>query len=191
MRLARLNRITAIAASALVFVGGAAIVPVLANPAPMPAAERPATPGERQARTSRARVLTFGILMYTTDHESHFPASLGATLQYHDKEPGAARVFLTPEDEHKAEIPEHPTASWVNENTSFVYLADGNITPKDLAAANIKAYELPVVYEKLEGREGREVAVGFVDGHSVLLRFDEARKVINKAKQQYARIRGQ
>lgn len=189
MRLAQVYRIVATSAGAMVLVGGAATVPVLAHPAPTPAAERPAVPGERQARMMRARVLTFGILMYTKDHDSHFPQNLGATLQYQDKDPGA-RVFLTPEDEHKTQIPDHPSATWVNDNTSFVYLADGNITTKSLAAANVKAYALPIVHEKLEGREGREVAIGFVDGHSVMMRFAEARKVIDEATQNYARMRG-
>jgi hypothetical protein len=68
---------------------------------------------------------------YAKEHAGELPPDLGAALEFvkdskrtHTAAQRAA-VFLSPRVKKGLHIPEEPTAAWVNQHTSFVYLAGG------------------------------------------------------------------
>jgi hypothetical protein len=71
----------------------------------------------------RMRQLSMAIMQYTSIH-NRLPASLGSVIGQFPTSHDAALCCLTPGDERRLTIPDHPSADWVNQNTSFIYLAE-------------------------------------------------------------------
>ena len=129
------------------------------------------------------------LAMYENFSRGHCPATLGDTLPYvlkyikrQDPMTGqnvaltpaeAARIYLCSQ-EQDVEIPEEVTPEWINEHTSFVYLADaGNTEAVDPLAA--------LLYERLDAGHGDVVNMLFADLHVQAHDKDEAQMIIDKS----------
>ncbi len=105
----------------------------------LPASDRAPAGWTRQ--TERAAECAKSVAMlcwgYSVDHHDRFPVDLGQSLQgiYSSEfvgrpatdgrppEAGLGEYYLTPEDQRRTTVPAVPTADWINQHTSFTYLA--------------------------------------------------------------------
>jgi hypothetical protein len=124
------------------------------------------------------------IYHYSCEHGGQLPSSLGQTLSYiqpwtawtKESQPKwtgkeLATLYISPRDLKGKNLPENPTAAWIDANTSYVYLGrDGAKVPKDEERG-----KTVIVHAKLQ--EGydvigpdkqmvRVVPVAMLDGHA-------------------------
>jgi hypothetical protein len=185
MRLAKLAIMSAVVFGGLVGAGSTMTTAVRASAADVPAERVPEA--TKQAKMQRLRAAALAVIVYVNRNDSHFPVDLGSSLKYADEKLGA-RAFLTKEDEQKTSVPDYPNGNWVNQHTSFTYLANSSITWKALDSAHVNTPEFPLACEKLDGIQG-EVAVAFIDGHAEMMSIDKARKVVDDARKIYEKLR--
>lgn len=94
--------------------------------------------------------ISHAIGKYAAENQGRFPPDLGATLAYcglKGTPAEQARIYISPHDERKVDIPESPTPEWVNANTSYIYLGQGlewAIVPDGIAY-------FVLVHERLDG----------------------------------------
>lgn len=105
------------------------------------------------------RIVMEAVHAYAKAHEGVLPPDLGATLEFVPKDSkrlttaaDRAKVFLAPSAKATTHVPEEPTAEWVNERTSWVYLARQG--PEDTKPVKLGEIEDPfntiLVHGKLD-----------------------------------------
>jgi len=114
-------------------------------------------------------------VVYSTDHEDRFPPSLGTLVRENYM---SAELLLHPRS--NVRVPEdfnqwdaQKQSKWIDENGSYVFIADGDESEFD--SKKIVIYAKP----KYAGRDG--IAVGFADAHAETLPVEE---VDRRLKQQ-------
>jgi RNA polymerase sigma factor (sigma-70 family) len=146
------------------------------------------------------------IQMYALRHNGHFPDSLGQTLQYiqprtewgNGPHPTAtptdkALLYLSPADARNKQVPNDPSPKWIDENTSYVYLANGKITQKDIpgeewaktAIAHGKLTEGYIVNTS-DGKQVTLFPISMLDGHAEGENREYVERVIADSKNTFA-----
>lgn len=142
------------------------------------------TEADLKKNATRMRSIGQAIQYYAREHEQSFPPDLGATLEYMKKEvapdvtPEArARLYLSRGAEKRVKVPKDPDADWVNQNSSFTYLAS--------KAANVTHVggNTVVAYEKKAAGEGGHVTLLFGDAHVEQVPKEDAQRKIDESKQ--------
>lgn len=85
------------------------------------------TPNLNKASSNMLRI-GWAVSEYAQKHDGRLPADLGQAWKegYSDlPERSRTRVYLLPRDQNDVAWPESPTPQWINQHTSFVYLAGG------------------------------------------------------------------
>jgi hypothetical protein len=140
------------------------------------------------------RSISQALVLYCNEHKGRLPADLGTTLDdlYPVEQLGMsvnltpaqkASFYLCPSHAKGVEIPEEPTAEWVNQNTSYVYLGGSKVDlPKLRGIA-----QTVLMHEKPEAAHpGGKIWVAFADGHCVLMPVKEALQAVEESKPRIA-----
>ena len=134
----------------------------------------------------KLRSAAFAAMQYAHDHDQHLPPDLGSAMAYIDKGTPSeeAKLFLTPRDEERIRVPDVPTPEWVNQNTSYVYLAQDVDLNKLSEAAKSQTI---LMHTKLDDpfphpKSGKVVVAAWVDGHSEILPPELAVRCIAESK---------
>ncbi len=137
---------------------------------------------------ARMRSLAQLTWQYANNHNDRLPPNLGTMLGQVRTPHDAVECWLTPGDERQLNIPDHPTADWINRNTSFIYLAANlnlhKFTNKASNATVMMHTRLDQSFQ--HPKSGDVIILGFVDGHIQLFPIAEARKMIESSKQKLA-----
>jgi hypothetical protein len=163
--------------------------PPATTPAPNPNAATQPSDRRTDARgwtppaietSHRLRQLGLGAIMYMTENRGTYPDQLGQTLKYFGTN-HSGRLFLTPGDERKTDVPAHPTAEWVHQHSSFVYLTSGT-----KAAKLPHPSETVMIHSSLDepfdsDKLGPSIVLLFADGHSTIMGIDQARAAIARS----------
>lgn len=139
---------------------------------------------------ARMMQLAQAIAIYQVQHNGQMPKDLGALLSRAAGGDGSLparriNLFLTPGDERRITLPAKPTADWVNRNTSYVYLTGG------LNTAAIKDPNTKIMlHTKLDApfthpKDGDVIVATFIDGHSMILTVDSAKRQIKESKKAF------
>ncbi len=123
------------------------------------------------------RVVLDAVKAYSKAHEGMLPPSLGATLEYVPVEPKRratpaerAKVFLSPRAKATTHVPDEPTAEWVNEKTSWVYLGAEGVAlaaledPRTTILVHGR-FDAPMEFSRLSSK-GLGIPVGMASGDS-------------------------
>jgi hypothetical protein len=152
----------------------------------------------------RMRTITSAVHEYARKHGGAAPPDLGTLLALipekdDDGRPRSAReralMFLSPADEARIEVPEVPTAEWVNKNTSYAYLGNAevklNVIP-DWSAIAIMVEKAQTGYPSTAaGFEGIPVfPIAFVDSHVSIEQRAEVDRVVAASKEMWQAARG-
>jgi hypothetical protein len=137
---------------------------------------------------ARMRGLASVAWRYANNHNDHLPPNLGSVMNQFRNSHDAAESSLTPGDERLLNIPDHPTADWINHNTSFVYLAANlNLHRFPNTAFNTTVMMHTRLDQPFQHPKAGDVAIlAFIDGHIELFPLAEARKIIESSKQKLA-----
>jgi hypothetical protein len=147
-------------------------------------------------RTSvRVELLGQRILRYANDHQGQLPASVGALAaglngpDLHD----LAQDCMTPGDEQRVGLPDHPTADWIDQHTSYVFPAAGvdlnrvkgrrGQRPAQVLGATAMLYSrLDQPFFRPYDDDDEEVFVITLDGQRRVLPVDVATQLIENSK---------
>lgn len=143
----------------------------------------------------RMMELSRAIWIYSANHNDHYPSDLGSLLGRFKTPRDGAESCLTPGDQRRVTIPDHPSAAWVDQNASYIYLAARLnqrtfVNPADGKSAAIwgatvmlhTRLDQPFTHPKV----GDVIILTFIDGHTELFPIAEARKVIEASKKAIA-----
>jgi len=146
------------------------------------------------------RVVMQAILAYVEANKGELPPHLGATLEFVPPDPkrrataaDRARVFLSPRAKASTFVPEEPTAEWVNEKTSWVYLGAAGlkhaaIEDPDHTVLVHGRLDSPVEYAfRSERRQG--IPIGMARGGAQLEGEEYAKWIEGVSKRVYAWMR--
>ena len=133
-----------------------------------------------------------GMLNFATDHGDRMPHDIGSLLNDSNSDPRAfAEICLTPGDERRLKVPDNPTADWINQNTSYVYLAadvdrDKIVNPNFGSPA--KVWGATVMYHTRldqpfsDSKHHDVVILTYIDGHSQIQPIANAKRIIQASK---------
>ena len=140
---------------------------------------------------ARMRDLASVAWRYANNHNDRLPPNLGSVIGQFRTAHDAAESCLTPGDERRLKIPDHPTADWINRNTSFIYLAANlNLYRFTNTASNTTV----MMHTRLDQpfqhpKAGDVVILAFVDGHIELFPVAEAKQIIESSRKKLANAR--
>jgi hypothetical protein len=148
---------------------------------------------------TRARALGMAVFSYQAKHNDEMPADLAAIAEFLAAESKTSlrdviiKNFLTPID-GGVKVPTDADAAWVNDHSSFVYLAGG-----------IRATDLPdwtntvLAHQRLDrptpsdptpdNPEGGWIVLSYFDGHSTITTRADARARIAESMKFYDAVR--
>lgn len=144
----------------------------------------------------RMKALAGAMWDYAQANDGHLPHDIGSLVNNPDIEAhGFAEICLTPGDERNLTIPDNPTADWINQNTSYVYLAadvDRNKIVNSANGSQSKVWGTTVMfYTRLDqpftdSRRGDVVILTYIDGHSEVQTVAKAKRIIEASKKTLA-----
>ncbi len=166
------------------------------NPRQPPSQQRAADASlSMYTRTSaRVELLAERVSQFAKDHDGRLPDSFGRLAEglegddLHD----LAEDCLTPGDEQRVGLPDHPTADWIDHNTSYVFPAAGldlnrvkvrrGQRPAQVLGATAMFYTRPDQPFLWPYYDDEMVFVITLDGQRQVLRVNEAAGLIERSK---------
>jgi hypothetical protein len=147
-------------------------------------------PKDAQEACHRMMKLGPAIWSYARNHEGRYPSDFGFMFDHFKTHREAAECCLTPGDQRRLNIPDHPSADWVNRNASYVFLAaNANSNKIAVWGAVVMLHtrlDQPFQHPKI----GDVIILTFIDGHTDLFPVAEASKIIEASKKTIAASRG-
>jgi hypothetical protein len=127
---------------------------------------------------------------YAQGHNNRLPPDFGSLLGHFKTHREGAESCLTPGDQRRLNIPDRPSADWVNRNASYVFLA-ANANSNKIAVWGA----IVMLHSRLDQpfnhpKSGDVVVLTFIDGHTELFPVAEASKIIEASKKTLAASRG-
>jgi len=140
----------------------------------------------------RMKILAGAMWAYAQANDGHLPHDIGSLVNNPDIEArGFAENCLTPGDERNLTIPNAPTADWINQNTSYVYLAadlDRNKIVNSANGSQAKVWGNTVMYHTqldqpfTDSKRGGVIILTYIDGHSEVQPIGKAKRIIEASK---------
>ncbi len=136
------------------------------------------------------RALSQPIFIWASRHDHRLPPSLGETIWVR----WDASVYLTPADRARIDrLPNPPSAEWVNEHTSYVYLA-ADVSLKAFALPPLRKDNTIILHTKLDAplhhpKQGEVIMVLYDSGGCECLPLAMARTRIETCKKDLDAVR--
>ncbi len=147
----------------------------------LPSLNRSRETANRVKCASNMRQIGQATLLYCNENRQRMPGDQGILLKTQDL---GVEVFLCPSSMN--DIPAEARggnvdkmAAWVNENSSYVWLAPAGIS------ANINP-ETVILHEQFDNHDGDGMNLLFGDGHVEFMRMEQAEKLIEASKKDLA-----